>query len=416
MLRPETYIGPTAPRQEENWVLHPTLKNKFIKKNITYVPGLAHIFEEILVNAADNVHRQTNQNLPLMTGPPPSPPFSVPGLALLVSWCCVLCGGICHLTCWWFSGVALKVDIDKAEGRISIWNNGAGIPVEIHPTEKIYVPTMIFGHLLTSSNFDDGEKRIVGGRNGYGRTCDPLFLRGLWSVNPPFCFSLGAKLANAFSTAMEVQVYDATQQLLFEQLWKVNMSQTAGPTVKQKKGKENWIRVTFWPDWARFGLPGLTDDIISLLSKRVHDMAGILRKKLKVMLNGEILPIHKFEDYTSFYFPVEGEEDRGSEVKDAGGDEHRQARPRRKIVHQIVNDRWGLFVFPSVAFVPLFHSVLMLNVCCCPHSIRRWQIAVAMSTSGQLQQVSFVNAICTKDGGTHVKYIAGNLEWKGEPA
>lgn len=50
----------------------------------------------------------------------------------------------------------------RERNTISVWNNGRGIPVEIHPTEGIYVPTMIFGTLFTSSNYDDSELKIVG--------------------------------------------------------------------------------------------------------------------------------------------------------------------------------------------------------------------------------------------------------------
>ena len=40
-----------------------------------------------------------------------------------------------------------------------MWNNGDGVPVEVHKDEKVYVPEMIFGHLLTSSNYNDNEKK-----------------------------------------------------------------------------------------------------------------------------------------------------------------------------------------------------------------------------------------------------------------
>ena len=43
---------------------------------------------------------------------------------------------------------------------ISIWNNGDGVPVEMHKEENVYVPELIFGHLLTSSNYDDDEKKV----------------------------------------------------------------------------------------------------------------------------------------------------------------------------------------------------------------------------------------------------------------
>ncbi len=34
--------------------------------------------------------------------------------------------------------------------------------------ENMYVPSLIFGHLLTSSNYNDEEEKVTGGRNGYG--------------------------------------------------------------------------------------------------------------------------------------------------------------------------------------------------------------------------------------------------------
>lgn len=83
------------------------------------------IFDEILVNAADNHHRDNKTN-------------------------------------------RIEISIDKVSGEITVKNNGPGIPVEIHKKEKMYIPEMIFGELLTGSNFDDNQKKVTGGRNGYG--------------------------------------------------------------------------------------------------------------------------------------------------------------------------------------------------------------------------------------------------------
>ena len=62
----------------------------------------------------------------------------------------------------------VKVTVDPENNTISVYNNGRGIPIEIHSTEKVYIPELIFGHLLSSSNYDDDEKKLTGGRNGYG--------------------------------------------------------------------------------------------------------------------------------------------------------------------------------------------------------------------------------------------------------
>ena len=89
------------------------------KREVTYVPGLYKIFDEILVNAADNKQRDPKMD-------------------------------------------TIKVEIKPEENIISVMNNGRGIPVEMHKEEKMYVPTMIFGHLLTSSNYNDSDKKVTG--------------------------------------------------------------------------------------------------------------------------------------------------------------------------------------------------------------------------------------------------------------
>ncbi len=50
--------------------------------------------------------------------------------------------------------------IRQATNTIQVWNNGFGVPVDIHKEEGVYIPEMIFGHLLTSSNYDDNEKKV----------------------------------------------------------------------------------------------------------------------------------------------------------------------------------------------------------------------------------------------------------------
>lgn len=83
----------------------------------------------------------------------------------------------------------LEVVIDPAKNMISVLNDGKGIPVQIHKEHNIYVPELVFGHLLTSSNYNDSDKKITGGRNGYG-----------------------AKLTNIFSTKFIVETADAKQK------------------------------------------------------------------------------------------------------------------------------------------------------------------------------------------------------------
>ena len=56
----------------------------------------------------------------------------------------------------------LSIFAYRAANKIRVWNNGRGIPVVEHKEHNMFVPTMIFGHLLTSSNYDDSEKKVTG--------------------------------------------------------------------------------------------------------------------------------------------------------------------------------------------------------------------------------------------------------------
>jgi DNA topoisomerase II len=50
--------------------------------------------------------------------------------------------------------------VNRERNVISVENNGKGIPVAVHAKEGVYVPELIFGHLLTSSNYDDNQKKV----------------------------------------------------------------------------------------------------------------------------------------------------------------------------------------------------------------------------------------------------------------
>lgn len=60
----------------------------------------------------------------------------------------------------------IKVTVDPENGEISIYNDGTGIDVAEHPGHKVWVPQLIFGTLLSSSNYNKGEEKFTGGKNG----------------------------------------------------------------------------------------------------------------------------------------------------------------------------------------------------------------------------------------------------------
>ncbi|KAN0033568.1 hypothetical protein ACTFIV_000029 [Dictyostelium citrinum] len=272
LLRPDTYIGSTERQEEELWVWE---DKRMVNRKVSFVPGIYKIFDEILVNAADNKQREGNMKF-------------------------------------------IKVIINRDNGYISVTNDGAGIPIQIHSEHKIYIPELIFGNLLTSSHYDDSEKRLTGGRNGFG-----------------------AKLANIFSTKFMVECADSKSKKLYKQTFTNNMRTKEEPKITSYQNKTDYTKITFYPELDRFGMVDFDDDLVALLSKRVYDVAGC-NPTLKVSLNDEELGIRSFEKYINLYFPDE------------------ENAP--KVYYEKVSDRWELAV--TLSKESQFNQVSFVNSIC----------------------------------------------------
>lgn len=135
---------------------------------------------------------------------------------------------------------------------------------------------MIFGHLLTGSNYDDEEQKVVGGRNGYG-----------------------AKLCNIFSTEFILETADAKSKQKYRQKWTNNMSQMGKASITANKG-DDYTKVTFTPDFTKFKMNGMDDDFEALVKRRVYDLAGT-SKGVKVWLNGDRVKVNNFKKYMEMY-------------------------------------------------------------------------------------------------------------------
>lgn len=283
--RPDTYIGANKIVCENSYVFNQE-QNGISRNIIEYNPGLIKIFDEILVNAIDHTVRDSSANI-------------------------------------------IKVNIDSESGSISIYNNGKGIPVVIHKEEKLYIPEMIFGNFLTSSNYNDNENRIVGGVNG-----------------------LGAKLAAVFSKNFIIDTIDSERGLHYYQEFSNNMFTKNEPIIK-KSNKKAYTQITFIPDYKRFNLTNLNSNIISLLYKRVYDCTACTNKNVSVYLNNEKLKQKDFVQYIELY-------------------------TKEKIFYENFADKEFL-----------------------------WEYSVVLHEG--YDQVSFVNGICTYQGGKHVDYILNQI-------
>eukprot|EP01134_Creolimax_fragrantissima_P006151 CFRG6151T1 len=266
LLRPDSYIGSTEASTEMMWVFDQDVG--MTNRKVTFVPGLFKIFDEILVNAADNKQRDASMN-------------------------------------------TLKIDVDVENNSVKIWNNGAGIPITMHKDENVYVPELIFGHLLTSSNYNDKEKKVTGGRNGYG-----------------------AKLCNIFSNEFIIETASKVTGEKYTQMFTKNMSVIGKPKIKSPAGgvKEDYTSISFKPDLARFNMQHLEDDIVALFTKRAYDMAGVLHG-VKVVYNGKRLPCRNFKEYVDMYI-----------ANSKATTEEGLPLP---LVHEVVNNRWEVLVTTS---------------------------------------------------------------------
>jgi len=234
LKRPDTYVGSLEKETTKQWVLDES-KTSMIQRDIEHIPALDKIFDEILVNAID----QSTVDSTVDT---------------------------------------IKVTINREANEICVSNNGKGISVERHETENTYIPEMIFGELLTSSNYDDDEKRTVGGRNGYG-----------------------AKLANIFSKEFDLEVYDQVAQKKFQMTWTNNMTEKTKPIVTKKKCEKGSVKITFKPDLEKFKLDKLSEDIVALFERRVYDACATTNENISVYFNGKKLNFKNFEKYVDLY-------------------------------------------------------------------------------------------------------------------
>ena len=295
---PDTYIGSVENVDFDNWLYD---ENKIIQKSFEYIPGLYKLFDEGVVNCRDHVIRMQQK---VDAKEPDTLPVTY-------------------------------IDISILEDTITMTNDGNGIDVVKHPEYGIWIPEMIFGHLRTSTNYDKDEKKIVGGKNGFG-----------------------FKLVLIWSTEGSIETVDHVRKLKYTQNFKNNLDIIEPPTIRKFSGKP-YTKISFKPDYKRFKINGLTNDMKKLLERRIYDIAGCTSKNIKVKYNSTVLPIKSFVQYIDLYIGNKSESPR---------------------------------VFESAN--------------------ERWEYGVALAPNHEFQQVSFVNGIHTTKGGKHVDYILNQITKK----
>ena len=240
---PDTYTGSMEFTDYDTYV-YDDKEDKINFKEINIIPGLYKLFDEGIVNCRDHHIRM----LQAMDNCKPN---------------------IMPLT---------YIDISISDdGTITMLNDGNGIDIEKHPEYNIWIPEMIFGHLRTSTNYDKNEKKIVGGKNGFG-----------------------FKLVLIWSEYGEIETVDHIRGLKYHQIFKNNLNIIEKPSITKCK-KKPYTKVIFKPDYKRLGIDKLSPDMINLFKRRVYDIAAVTDKKVKVKYNGELIPITNFQQYVDLY-------------------------------------------------------------------------------------------------------------------
>ena len=262
---PDTYVGSVENVETTLYTFDENL-NKFTENTFMFNPALFKLFDEGIVNCRDHVIRMKQQK-------------STSGAAdenaiIPVS----------------------QINVEIKDDVISLYNNGNGIDIVKHPEYDLWIPEMIFAHLRTSTNYNKNEKKITGGKNGFG-----------------------FKLVLIWSTYGSVETVDHIRGLKYTQEFENNLDIVHKPKITKTKSKP-YTKVSFKPDYNRLQLEGLSQQMIALFQRRVYDIAGCTTKEVKVRYNDNLIKVNDFQNYMNMYLNDE---------------------QKSKKIFEVVNERWS---------------------------------------------------------------------------
>lgn len=126
------------------------------------------------------------------------------------------------------------------------------------------------------------------------------------------------------------------------------MKNKENPKIEDVKSEDEYIKVSFSPDYNKFSVQGFDENFINLLKRRIYDVSAI-NPELKVYLNGKKIKITNFKDYSKLYF----------------------------------QDNFLYKKFDK--------------------------FELAIGSSNEFNHLSFVNSICTSSGGTHLNSVVNQI-------
>lgn len=301
---PDTYIGSTEKTERDSY-LFDFQARKISYQKVTLPSGVERLFLEIISNAGDNVDLSRRAKVD-------------PG----------------------------KITVLMNRETISIENEGLPIPIEMNDAQQMWAPALIFGELLTSSNYDTSIDRTGCGRNGYG-----------------------AKATNIFSKGFLVEIGDHIRKKSYRQYWTDNMNSVSEPEIADYKGS-SYVRITYTMDFERFGYTEYPDEAFGIYAYHCLNMA--LTSRVPITFNGESLTVGNVKDYASLIYPQEIVDRAITYYQWPAGTE-------------VVTRKGG-----QVAKDPFIEPIIELCL---------------LDTCDEAIIWSFVNGIPTFDGGVHVEAV-----------
>jgi len=299
LKKPNMYIGGIEPEEETDYIYDPETKN-LIHKTFINVPGLIKIISEIIENATDQTEEAGNN---------------------------------CD-----------TIKMTVKDNKISVFNNGTGITVnKMLNKEGKLVDTIeaLFSDMLTSSHYDDDIEEQSIGTNGIGAKATNIY-------------STYFNIENVWCGVKEDDPKKQKKTYKYVQTFTNNMyDKTKSEITVEPNTSKPYTQITFIPDYKRFGLEGLSEDLINLLHKKAIDISICTKPNVKVYFNDEEIKVKTLEDYIKLYYP--------------------NITPDKVVIAQ-------------------------LN--------KNWKIGFVYQDNSEFRQVSFVNNAYTSKGGNHVKYIS----------
>ncbi len=308
---PDTYII-SADQMLRDELLFNFVDNTMYTETISLPIGVERLFVEAISNSSDNVGKSRRNGVN-------------PGI--------------------------IEVTMDNK--IITIKNGGVPIPVEVHE-EGIYTPELIFGRVLTSSNYD--VDRHEAGRNGYG-----------------------AKLINIFSDWFVIEVWDSFNELYYYQKWEkdqetgIGMSIRHEPIIEEYQG-ESYVKLTYHLNFGRFGYTEYPEEAFNLFYRHCIDVS--LNAMVEVKFNDVSLNYSHIEDYARMIF--------GENLG-------------KHFVHYQWPEGVEVTIKKNGLQVPKDSYTLPVARIC------------VIDTPHNSFNVSFVNSMMTRDGGDHVTAVVKSV-------